>query len=299
MSGRKRIRFIINPISGIGKKNQLPDLIETYLDHSKYEYEIQLTEYRKHARKIAIESSEEGFDIVCAVGGDGSVHEVGTGLIGTNTAMAIIPTGSGNGLARHLKIPLDLVGSIQCINDGCFAKMDTVLANKTPFLGFGGFGFDALIAKRFDSYHKRGFVSYIKLVFKEFFTYRPTTIQVEIEGRKIEGDYFLCSVANSSELGNGFCLSPESDLSDGVAELCMIKSVSFVAVPKMVIDFFTRKAHKNKNVTILPFEKAQLTLKESVAHFDGEPIEVDKTLNIEVKQKSLNILVSKNYHAKY
>jgi YegS/Rv2252/BmrU family lipid kinase len=253
MSERKRIRFIINPISGIGKKNQLPDLIETFLDHRKYEYEIQLTEYKKHARTIAIESCLAGFDIVCAVGGDGSVHEVGTGLIGTNTALAIIPTGSGNGLARHLKIPLDIVEAIQCINEGTFSKMDTVSANEIPFLGFGGFGFDALIAKRFDTYHKRGFVSYIKLVFSEFFKYKATHIAINTENETIEGNYFLCSVANSSELGNGFCLSPKSDLTDGMAELCLLKPVPFKAVPKLVLDFFTRKANTNKNITIIPF----------------------------------------------
>lgn len=299
MSVKKRIRFIINPISGIGKKNQLPDLIETFLDHTQYEYEIQLTEYKRHARQIAIDSSKEGFDIVCAVGGDGSVHEVGTGLIGTNTSLAIIPTGSGNGLARHLQIPLDIIEAIRCINEGHFAMMDTILANETPFLGFGGFGFDALIAKRFDTYHKRGFVSYIKLVFSEFFQYKASNIIIHTDTMQKEGKYFLCSIANSSELGNGFCLSPQSDLSDGKAELCLIKPVPFLAVPKLVFDFFTRKAHTNKNIMIIPFEQIKIQLERPIAHFDGEPLEVRNELNIQVKSKSLNILVGKNYHAIY
>ena len=299
MLGKKRIRFIINPISGIGKKNQLPDLIETHLDHDKYEYEIQLTEYRKHARKIAIESSLEGFDIVCAVGGDGSVHEVGTGLIGTNTSLAIIPTGSGNGLARHLKIPLDIIEAIHCINDGHQSVMDTVTANETPFIGFGGFGFDALIAKRFDTFHKRGFSSYVKLVLKEFLKYKTNSITIELPDRTIKDKFFMCSVANSSELGNGFCLSPQSILTDGKIELCLLKPASFFSVPKLVFDFFTRRADKNKNIDIISFDKLTLHLDVNIAHFDGEPFEVRNTLNIEVIPKSLNILVVKNYHAIY
>lgn len=293
MSGKKRIRFIINPISGIGKKNQLPDLIETYLDHNKYEYEIQLSEYRKHAKKIAIDSSKEGFDIVCAVGGDGSIHEVGTGLIGTNTALAIIPTGSGNGLARHLNIPLKVIDAILCINEGNFSLTDTITANEIPFIGFGGFGFDALIAKRFDSYHKRGFSSYIKLVVQEFFQYKPNRIKIEIDDQTIEDTFFLCSIANSSEIGNGFCLSPESEVNDGKIELCLLRPVPFIAAPKLVADFFMRKANKNKHLEILSFEKIKLHLENTIAHFDGEPFEVAKELHIEVKPKSLNILVGK------
>lgn len=297
MSARKRIRFIINPISGIGKKNQLPDLIENNLDHNKYEYEIKLTEYRKHAKQIAQESSLEGFDIVCAVGGDGSVHEVGTGLINSNTQLAIIPTGSGNGLARHLKIPLNIIDAIECINEGYTSKVDTILANDKPFLGFGGYGFDALIAKEFDQFHKRGFSSYVKLVLREFFGYKPIFTHIDVDGKSIEGNYFLCSIANSSEFGNGFCISPESKLSDGIAELCLIKKIPFHEVPKLIIDIFQKKAHKNKNVSIISFQKARILTPNSIAHYDGEPFDVRNELNIEVKPKSLNILVGKNYDA--
>src|SRR6218665_888146 len=113
---KKRIRFIINPISGGVKKAKVPQMIETYLDHSKYEYDIAITQYKKHAQAIARESANEGIDIVCAVGGDGSVHEVGTALVGTKCHLAIIPTGSGNGLARHLKVPLKTPDAIKNIN---------------------------------------------------------------------------------------------------------------------------------------------------------------------------------------
>lgn len=295
MSGKKKIRFIINPISGIGKKNQLPDLIERYLDHEQFEYEIRLSEYQKHARSIAWESSQEGFDIVCAIGGDGSVHEIGTALIGTPTKLAIIPAGSGNGLARHLAIPLKVIDAIHCINEYKIIAMDTIRINDTPFIGFGGFGFDALIAKRFDESNRRGLTGYIKVILKEFFQYKRGNIHIKTNNTELNGKYFLCSIANSSEFGNGFCISPKSKVEDGSLELCLLESIPIWGVPKLLTDIFLRKADQNKHIKIIPFRELFLELESNIAHFDGEPFEVENHLKIEVKPKSLNILVGKKY----
>lgn len=292
---KKKIRFIINPISGLGCKNQLPDLIERHLDHTLFDYEITLTEYRKHAKKIAQDSVKEGFDIVCAVGGDGSVHEVGTGLIGSQTKLAILPAGSGNGLARHLKIPLNLIEAIRCINEQNASVMDTVLVNDKPFLGIGGYGFDALIAKKFDEYHARGFWSYIKLVTKEFFTFKPVKVTIEMPNQRRQERVVLCTLANSSEFGNGFCVSPLSNISDGKIELCILRPFTIWQAPMVAYKFFRKESHLLKNSEIISLKKARITLENQIAHYDGEPFEVRKELNIEVIPSSLNILVGKSY----
>ncbi|MES2588723.1 MAG: diacylglycerol kinase family protein [Bacteroidota bacterium] len=292
---KKRIRFIINPISGVGKKDQLPALIEKHLDHSLFDYDIIYTEYRKHAKTIAYESSQEGFDIVCAVGGDGSVHEVGTALIGTKTKLAILPAGSGNGLARHLKIPLKLKEAIEAINESKVLLMDTGLVNDKPFLGTGGYGFDALIAKKFDHYHTRGFWGYTKLVMKEYFKYKPITIKIELPNFKRELPVVLCTLANASEFGNGFCVSPNSNVSDGTFELCILKPFAKWKTPYIIYKFFRRTSDKSKYAEIIPFQKARIILNEQIAHYDGEPFDVRKELNIEVKPKSLYIIVGSNY----
>lgn len=296
MSGKKKIRFIINPISGIGKKNQLPDLIEKHLDHRIFDYEIRLSEYKLHARLIAQESVLEGFDIVCAVGGDGSVHEVGTGLIDSNVKLAIIPAGSGNGLARHLQIPLEVIAAIESINGYYLSKMDTVLCNDTPFLGFGGFGFDAMIAKKFDEYHKRGLSSYVKLVFQEIFGYKREMISVKIDDKEWKGKFILCSIANSSEFGNGFCISPHSNIEDNQLEICLVEKLPIFGAPKLLLDVFFRRVDKNKHITIVPFQEAIIKLDRPIAHFDGEPFVVDSKVKIKIKPKSLNILVGKKYY---
>lgn len=290
---RTRIRFIINPISGVGKKGTIPGLIERHLDTERFDYDIVYTEYRKHAKELAYQSSLEKIDIVCAVGGDGSVHEVGTALIGTKTKLAIIPTGSGNGLARHLHIPLNIEKAIQNINDMNLMQMDTVLVNDKPFLNAGGYGFDALIAKKFDEGKKRGFITYIKLVMREFFKYNPVNVSVDVNGQVKTMPVMLCTIANASEFGNGFCVSPKSDVTDGKIELFLLKPFRFWSLPLLAFQFFRRRTDRSKFAEIISFEKARISLSKSMAHYDGEPFDVRNELNVQVVPKSLHILAGK------
>lgn len=290
---KEKIRFIINPISGVGKKGQIPGLIEEYLDHTKFDYEIAYTQYRLHAKSLAKEASESGIDIVCAVGGDGSVHEVGTALIGSKTKMAIIPTGSGNGLARHLHIPLNIKEAIICINEMRSIAMDTVLVNDKSFLGVGGYGFDALIAQKFEKHHRRGLRGYISLIIREFFKYNPINVSIDLDGKVKTLPVVLCTVANSSQFGNGFTVSPKSDVTDGEIELCILKPFRIWFLPSIMYRFFSKSSHKSRFSEVISFKKAKLKLSNKMAHYDGEPIEVREELNISVVPHSLNILVGK------
>ncbi len=290
---KKRILFIINPNSGIGKKNDIPSLIESYLDKNKFDYEITYTERRYHGKELASQASKDGVDIVCAVGGDGSVHEVGTALIGTETKLAILPAGSGNGLARHMKIPMNIVEAIQCINDDNSIKMDTVLVNDKSFLGVGGYGFDAVIAKKFDTHTKRGLRGYIYLIFKEFFKFNPINVSIDIDGKVKTLPVVLCTVANSSQFGNGFSISPKSDVTDGKLELCLLKPFSIWSAPSIIFRFFRKSSHKSRFTEILSFKKAKIHLSKKIAHYDGEPFDVKEDLIVSVVPKSLSILIGK------
>jgi len=284
------IQFIINPIAGINKKERLPDLIAQYLDGEKFSWTIVYTEYKRHAKKLARQASKQGIDIVCAVGGDGSVHEVGTALIGTRTKLAIIPTGSGNGLARHLNIPLNIEKAIININEMNVLTMDTVLVNDKPFLNAGGYGLDALIAQKFDQGKKRGFMSYIRIVLREFFRYNPINVSVDVNGQVKTLPVMLCTIANASEFGNGFCVSPKSDITDGKIELFLLKPFRFWAIPLLIFQVFRRKTHRSKFTEIIPFEKAHISVPKNIAHYDGEPFNVKNELNVQVVPKSLHIL---------
>jgi YegS/Rv2252/BmrU family lipid kinase len=290
---KQRIRFIINPISGVGKKNTIPDLIEEHLDHDQFDYDIAFTEYKLHAKSIAEDSSKEGFDVVCAVGGDGSVHEVGTALIGTKTKLAILPTGSGNGLARHLNIPLNLKEAIECINASNSIAMDTVKVNDKSFLGVGGYGFDAVVAKKFDTHNRRGLWGYIYLTIREFFRFNPINVSIDLDGKVKKLPIVLLTVANSSQFGNGFTVSPESDVTDGKLELVVLKPFRIWQAPRLVYRFFRKRSDRSRFSEIISFKKAKIRSNKKIAHYDGEPFDVKDELNISVVPKSLNIVIGK------
>tara|TARA_R110002072_G_scaffold301854_1_gene482625 strand:- start:409 stop:1284 length:876 start_codon:yes stop_codon:yes gene_type:complete len=290
---KQKIRFIINPKSGVGQKNLIPGLIEENLDLTVFDYDIVYTEYSKHGKLIAKEASDQGYDVVCAVGGDGSVHEVGTALIGTKTKLAILPAGSGNGLARHLKIPMDIADALKCINENNAIKMDTVKVNDKSFLGVAGYGFDAVIAKKFDTHTKRGLRGYIYLIFREFFKYNPINVSIDIDGKVKTLPVVLLTVANSSQFGNGFSISPKSDVTDGKLEMCILKPFSIWSAPSIIYRFFRKTSDKSRFTEILSFKKAKIHLSEKIAHYDGEPFDVKEDLIVNIVPQSLNVLIGK------
>jgi diacylglycerol kinase (ATP) len=290
---KKTIWFVINPISGIQRKDAIPSIIESELDTSIFTYELKYTEYKGHGFEIGTEAIKNKIDIVCAVGGDGSVHDVGTSLIGSTVQLAIIPAGSGNGLARHMNIPLGIHDAVRCINANHVIQMDTVKVNNRSFLGFGGFGLDALVAKRFDEDKKRGFWIYVKHVLKEFFKYNPINFTIDTNGEVKKTAAVLCTIANTSEFGNGFIISPKSDATDGKLELVILKPFSFWRIPFVVSKFFKGKTQRPALSEVISFTKATIEMNNSLGHYDGEPTQVPNKLSIEVVPKSLNILIAK------
>lgn len=293
MSKKRDILFIINPISGIGKKNTIPSLIAQHLDPEKFEWKLKYTEKRKHGAEIAA-TEEDHYDAIIAVGGDGSVNEIGSALLHKKCALGILPCGSGNGLARHLKIPLNLKKALQRINDFNPIKIDTGLVNETPFLGTCGFGFDAHIAQRFDSFGKRGFFSYAKLVMREYNSYKAPVFSIVGKDFELIKEVILCSVANSSQFGNGFTISPNSDIQDGIFELVFLERFKWLKAPILAQKFFSKSIHTSKYFTSLSFsESITLRVETDSAffyHIDGEPIEGGHNFVIKIQPKSLNIL---------
>ncbi len=287
---KKSIRFIINPISGIGKKNILPAMIQEHLDHSLFTYDIVFTEHRGHARTLSKDAAEQGINIVCVAGGDGSVNEAGTALINTNTALAIFPTGSGNGIARHLGLSLKLRKMILRLNEHQVDTIDTISLNSRKAIGVSGFGFDALIAKRFDDYHTRGFLSYVRLVLREFRHYEG--ISVVLNDKEEYTNLLFCSIANTSQFGNGFYISPEADIKDGQFDIVFVQLPPTLAFIRLLISSLCGTVHKSKYVTLIKTNEANIRVKNSTAHIDGEPIDFkDLSVNINCNQASLSVVV--------
>lgn len=293
MSELKKILFIINPISGVGKKNIIPPLIEKHLDKTKFSYSISYTEHRGHGKEIALQQ-KQNYDAIVAVGGDGSVNEIGGALVGSNCALAIIPCGSGNGLARHAKIPLKYDKAIERINQFNIQRIDAGKVNDKIFLGTCGFGFDALIAKKFDEYHKRGFASYVKLVLREFKNYKSNTYSFQLDGKTFERKALMCSVANSSQFGNGFTISPLSDLQDGKFELIFLEQIGLFRFPFLARKFFNGTIHQSKHFESFSFN-SDLTISvqesgQTFLHVDGEPAESALNFQISIIPKGLHLI---------
>ena len=198
MNKKMKITFIVNPISGTSSKEHIPELIDEMLDHERFDHEVRQTEYRGHAAEIARESAEAGVDIVVAVGGDGTVNEVARSLVHTQTALGIIPTGSGNGLARHLCIPMNSSKALEIINQCQIEAFDYGVINGLPFFCTCGMGFDAFISLKFAEAGKRGPITYVENVLKEGLKYKPETYEIVDETGTKHYKAFLIACANAS-----------------------------------------------------------------------------------------------------
>lgn len=292
---KRRILFIINPISGIGKKDILPKIISENIDQTQFAYVISYTKHKKHGVEIA-NSEKANFDAIIAIGGDGTVSEIGTALRHSNCALGIIPTGSGNGIARHLQISRNIKKAVSRINTFKVISIDTGLCNNKPFIGVCGFGFDAHIAEAFEKYHKRGLSSYATLITKLYGAYTPPSFKIKGNQFSIHKTALLACISNSSEYGNGFAISPHSEMQDGQFELVLIDKFKIWSVPAMLSRFFTKKIDQSKHHMAIQFkESIQLIVEKNHPisyHIDGEHfLSETNEFKIVIQPQSLKVLV--------
>lgn len=293
LKSKQEIRFIINPISGIKTKDRIPGMIDHYIDLQRFNVTLAYTNHRGHGYELAQKAVKDGVDVVCAVGGDGSVHEIAKALINTKTVLAIVPAGSGNGIARYLGIPMKIASSIRLINDLHSISMDTGKINEELFIGFGGFGLDAVVAQKFDEDRRRGFITYAKHILREFFKYKSQLFEIEVDGKSYKKKAILFAVANTSEFGNGFVFSPNSNAHDGKLELVTIPPFSRWKLPGVVLKFYLGKTNKINGYESVSFEKLKLKTQRILCQIDGEPLQIEENLEVSVMPKSLNILTKK------
>ncbi|MBT3208163.1 MAG: diacylglycerol kinase family lipid kinase [Bacteroidetes bacterium] len=286
----KKVLFIINPISGIGKHGKIANLIPKILDNKNFSYEIKYTENEGHATEIAKEASAN-FDIITAVGGDGLVNEISNSLINTNIKFAIIPAGSGNGFARHLKIPCTAAKAIQLINKQNIRKIDTAHINDKTFVNVAGIGFDAHIAHNFSKSKKRGFLSYIKIIFQEFYKYKAQQFTLVIDGEKINEKAFSISFCNSSQFGNNAFIAPQAKIDDGFLNVAIIKKFPAIAAPLLAVRLFNKTIQKSKYYKSITAKEIRI-IQESqvVSHIDGEAIHLPQEIKIKINPLSLNVI---------
>jgi YegS/Rv2252/BmrU family lipid kinase len=290
---KEPIVFIINPRSGSNTKKDIPTLIRENLNTDLFEPLIWFTEARAHGTELAVKALNQGIKKIIAVGGDGTINEIAGKLLNTDAALGIIPRGSGNGLARHLKIPLDTVKAIQLLNNSRVLKMDSGNVNGKPFFCTSGVGFDAHIGKLFADKVKRGFQTYITTTISEFFNYTPAAYHLLIDGKRSERKAFFITFANTSQYGNDAFICPDADVEDGMLDVCILKPFPKYTVLDIGRRLFSKSIQGSKYMERIKIREIVIeTDHEAIMHLDGEPFIAGKVLEIKVMPGSLNVLVA-------
>lgn len=290
--------FVYNPISGMLQHYNIPKQIEKYIDYKKFDVTIRKSEYAGHSAIIAREAARDGFDIVVAIGGDGSVNEVVNGIANTQTQLAIIPMGSGNGFANHLKIPpRNFKECIRIINFGKAVKLDLAKTNTKYgyFVSVGGFGFEALAAQRFKEQPLRGFLSYVLAIVRQYFLYNSTQqARVHIDSKTLDRDIFIFTIFNSNQYGYNVGFSNNSSLKDGVLETVMVKRFKWYRLFWNMFILMMRKPHWSSDVEYFKGHKIKVEkLSNFVIQIDGDPFVIDHDLEVEIAPQAIEVLVSK------
>ncbi len=290
---KKKIIFILNPISGTVSKAGIPGLIEERLDKEKFNCRIAETKYAGHATELAQQAARQGIDIVVAVGGDGTVNEVGRALVNTKTAMGILPCGSGNGLARHLNLPMNLKKCIDILNDCDIHTLDYGLINRHPFFCTCGMGFDAFISMKFAEAGKRGPITYMQKILEEGLSYQPETYEIEDGEGTRRYKAFLVSAANASQYGNNAYIAPQASMSDGLLDIIIMEPFDLIEAPQVAIELFNKTLDKNLKIKTFRASHIHIHRKsEGIIHYDGDPVMADADVDISIVPKGINIIVN-------
>ena len=251
------------------------------------------TQYAGHAEKIAAAAAKEKVDIVVAIGGDGTINEIGRALIHTDTALGIIPCGSGNGLARHLQIPLEPKAAIDIINESSVACIDYGKINNIPFFCTCGVGFDAFVSLKFADSGKRGLLTYLENTLHESLSYKPETYEIENEEGTVKYKAFLIACGNASQYGNNAYIAPQASLTDGLMDVTILEPFTVLDVPSLSFQLFNKTIDQNSRIKTFRTKKIKIhRSKPGVMHYDGDPIMGGKDIEVELIPHGLNIIVS-------
>lgn len=289
---RRHILAIINPVSGRSSKDKIPRLIDNAVDQERNDVSIVMSEYAGHAREIAAQAAADGIDVVVAIGGDGTVNEVGSAVCGTATAMAIVPNGSGNGLARHLRIPMNASRALQVLNDGVVGQFDYCTVNDKPFFCTCGMGFDAAVSDKFANEGTRGFITYIKAALTEYIKYKPQEYLIDIDGAKLKEKAFVIACCNAAQYGNNAFIAPRATMQDGLIDVTVMHPFNVIHGPIIGARLFLRQLGHDHHVSIYRGTRIVIERRrDDIVHIDGDPVTLPARVVIKNVSRGINILV--------
>lgn len=289
---RPRLLLIINPKAGHAKGPLIKDLIAPSGISDKYDVEVAFTQARGHAIDLAKKAVADGVQIVVAAGGDGTVNEVASALVNSPSALAIIPAGSGNGLAKHLNYPMNPIKSLKKIKDGKINMIDTLQINDRFALNVSGLGFDGYVAWLFNQNGKRGLMSYTKIALKEYFTYESADFNLLMDDQQITMTAHMVVIANASQFGNAAIIAPFADLRDGLIDIVVVKRPPWFLMPGTFYHLFNGSLKPNQYTRMLTCKKLSIRSSRPLhLHIDGEPNEPVSNVEVKVQPQSLKVIV--------
>lgn len=289
----KKVAFILNPISGTRRKNAIVKHINRVLENKKgYSAEFYRTKAVRDAYRAAKDFVAKGFDIVVAIGGDGTVNEVAEGLIGSNAKLGIIPMGSGNGLARHLDIPMMYHSAVATLFQENTESIDAGMINGKVFFCTAGVGFDAVVGEKFNSSGARGLTTYMEFCAKEYMKYEPEEYEIHVMGQKFKEKAFLITFANSSQWGNNALIAPDANISDGMMDVVVWRETPKVNMPLLTAELFTGTIKYSEFIDTYRCKEIKIVREhEGLIQFDGESMLMGRELNLSVVPHAVKVIV--------
>lgn len=290
----KKVLFIVNKFSGTGYRAEVEGRIIDICEENDWECSIEFTRRRGHATELARKAAvDQAFSRVVAVGGDGTVNEVAQGLLYSKVAMGIVPKGSGNGLARHLNIPLRLSAAVRNLFTSHEMNIDSFTLNGKLSLNVSGIGFDGHIANLFGAEKKRGLNGYIKHTVTGFFRFREFEAEILSPELSKNQKAFIIAIANSSQYGNNARIAPAASVCDGLLHISVLKKVPIYRLD-FFFSFFSGKVNHSSFCQMFETNELTIRTKSPVAfHVDGEACGRAEVFQIELLPGSLRMLVPK------
>jgi YegS/Rv2252/BmrU family lipid kinase len=284
--------FIVNPFSGVGRHRMVETIVSKSLDASVFDYQVVYTEAAGHAGKLSQAAARNGYRLIVAVGGDGTVNEVAAPLIGTDIVLGMVPSGSGNGLARHLKIPLETEKAVALLNHRNKRRIDTVTVNDRFFLSIAGVGFDAYVAQKFANERRRGFFQYARIILLTYFKYLPQKYVLHLNGEQIVRKALFISFANSDQFGYNTSIAPQARIDDGLMDISIMRKAPAWKAPFLLLMFFMKKIDRTNYVEMIRASEVLVEQKKKRINLDGETVKMGQKLHFRIMPLSLTVAVA-------
>lgn len=293
VSSPLRVRFLVNPLAGLPLGRPRPyGLIERILLRTDWDFDIRILRRRGDGEREGHRAVKEGIDLVVGVGGDGTLHQIGNALVGTSTALGILPYGSGDAYARALGIPLVPHRALRALLGGSPVMLDVGEVGGRIFLSTSGIGLDAQVGQEFEKSPIRGGLPYVGIAAKEFFNYQPVEAHIQFDGESRTIRPLLLTIANTNQFGIGAVIAPRARPDDGLLDVCVISEITvleaLVHSPKLFLGGIDQAPH----VELFQTREIHVTLERDVpSHLDGEPYTLPRDLVFKVRPGALRVWV--------